>query len=334
MKCKRRSGELAAPPGDRLISLQNCCCILHPLMIVSTGVLYLEDPPMKTPLLTMAVLALSAFTANQSFSGFLDDVGKVVTAPIRAPIQATKDVLNGAPPGKIIQNQVNIQVAPQAHIFQDAATVVQKGHDIVTKIPRDAIQRNLGGDWLRGYDILTASQRVQFEIAMTSGRFLAQCAQTQQCGINQLTAIPVAAAMRDAYRAYVTYSYPLHPSIIPVLSRVVPPQVLASARWTVGNTPDFTVPGFLNSANSLFGSQHAVTLANVMIFSQMPNLQSNDWVWLLHEMFHIEQYMRYSGDPLESIDGFAVDYVDHYNQMESEAQNNAVARFNLLRQSM
>jgi hypothetical protein len=51
-------------------------------------------------------------------------------------------------------------------------------------------------------------------------------------------------------------------------------------------------------------------------------------------MFHIEQYMRYSGDPLESIDGFAVDYVDHYNQMESEAQNNAVARFNLLRQSM
>lgn len=77
-----------------------------------------------------------------------------------------------------------------------------------------------------------------------------------------------------------------------------------------------------------------MTLANVMIFSQMPNLQSNDWVWLLHEMFHIEQYMRYSMDPLEAIDGFAVDYVGHYNEMESEAQNNAIARFNMLRQMM
>jgi hypothetical protein len=289
---------------------------------------------MKTTFMTLAVLAFSAVaTSNQSFAGFLDDVGKVVTAPIRAPIQATKDVLRGAPPGKIIQNQVNIQVAPQAHIFQDAATVVQKGHDIVTKIPRDAIQRNLGGDWVRGYDILTASQRVQFEIAMTSGRFLAQCVQTQQCSINQLTAIPVAAAMRDAYRVYVTYSYPLDPNLIQILSRVVPQQVLTAARWTVGNTPDFTVPGFLNSGNSLFGSQHAVTLANVMIFSQMPNLQSpNDWVWLLHEMFHIEQYMRYSMNPLEAIDGFAVDYVGHYNQMESEAQNNGLARFNALQQ--
>jgi hypothetical protein len=289
---------------------------------------------MKSRLLPAAVLALSLFAINQSFSGFLDDVGKVVTAPIRAPIQATKDILQGAPPGKIIQNQVNIQVAPQAHVFQDAATVVQRGHDIVTNIPRDAIQRNLGGDWVRGYDILTASQRIQFEMAMTSGRFLAQCAQTQQCNINQLTAIPVAAAMRDAYRAYVTYSYPLDPNLMSVLSRVVPPQVLGSARWAVGNTPDFTVPGFLNSANGLFGSQHAVTLANVMIFSQMPNLQSNDWVWLLHEMFHIEQYMRYSPEPLEAIDGFAVDYVGHYNQMESEAQDNAVARFNILRQVM
>jgi hypothetical protein len=289
---------------------------------------------MKTRFLPAAVLALSAVTLNQSFAGFLDDVGKAVTAPIRAPIQATKDVLQGAPPGKIIQNQANIQVAPQAHVFQNTATIVQRGHDIVTRIPRDAIQRNLGCDWVRGYDILTASQRVQFEMAMTSGRFLAQCARTQQCSINQLTAIPVAAAMRDAYRAYVTYSYPLDQNLMRVLSRVVPPQVLARALWTVGNTPDFTVPGFLNSGHSLFGTRHAVTLANVMIFSQMPNLQTDDWVWLLHEMFHSEQYMRYSMDPLEAIDGFAVDYVGHYNQMEDEAQNNAIARFNFLRQMM
>ena len=31
-----------------------------------------------------------------------------------------------------------------------------------------------------------------------------------------------------------------------------------------------------------------------------------------------------------SIDGFAVDYVANYTAMENEAQNNAVARFNIL----
>jgi hypothetical protein len=271
--------------------------------------------------------------ATQCLAGFLDDVGKVVTAPIKAPIQATKDVLKGAPPGKIIQNQTNIHVAPQAHIFQDAAKVVDRGNAILTNIPRNAIQQNLGDDWLHGYDMLTASNRVQFEVAMTSGRFLAQCVQTQQCNINQLAAVPVAAAMRDAYRAYVTYSYPLDPQLAQVLSRVVPQHVLVRARWTVGNTPDFTVPGFLNSGHSVFGQQHAVTLANVMIFSQMPDLNYEDgWVWLLHELFHIEQYMRYSSaDMLESIDGFAVDYVTNYNQMENEAQSNAIARYNALR---
>ena len=280
--------------------------------------------------------AAVACIPSSASAGIFDDAVRIVTAPIRAPVEATRDVLRGAPPGQIIQNQVNIHVAPQARIAQNAAQVVQRGHEIITRIPRDVIQNNLGGDWVRGYDILTASQRIQFEIAFTSGRFLGHCIHNiQQCNINQLTAVPLAGAMRDAYRAYVTYSYPLDPFLMQTLSRVVPWQVLAAARWTVGNTPDMTIPGFLNAGHSAFGNQHAVTLANVMIFSQMPDLRfEGGWVWLLHELFHIEQYMRYSGDPLESIDGFAVDYVSNHGGIESEAQNNAVARFNILRQQM
>ena len=92
-----------------------------------------------------------------------------------------------------------------------------------------------------------------------------------------------------------------------------------------------TVPGFLNSGNSAFGNGHAVTLGNLMIFSAMPDVNTyGGAVWLLHELFHIEQYLRYSFDPLESIDGFAVDYIRNYNGMENEAQNNAVARLNTL----
>jgi hypothetical protein len=63
----------------------------------------------------------------------------------------------------------------------------------------------------------------------------------------------------------------------------------------------------------------------------MPDLSTqNGAIWLLHELFHIEQYMRYSMNPLEAIDGFAVDYVRNYQGMENEAQSNAVARHQML----
>jgi hypothetical protein len=88
----------------------------------------------------------------------------------------------------------------------------------------------------------------------------------------------------------------------------------------IGNTPDFTVPGFLNSANEVFGTAHAVTIGNIMIFSRFPDLRYvNDWHWLLHEMRHIDQYMSFSAEALESIDGFAVDYIQNYKSMEHDA---------------
>jgi len=149
--------------------------------------------------------------------------------------------------------------------------------------------------------------------------------------MDQLAAVPVAAAMRDAYKMYAPNAMPLDPQLINYLSRVVPMNVLLSARWTVGNVPNFTVPGFLNAGYEAAGRSHAVTLGNVMIFSQTPDPNS-DLTWMLHEMFHIEQYMRYSMDPLESIDGFAVEYVQHFNSMENEAENAAQQRFANLRQ--
>jgi hypothetical protein len=262
---------------------------------------------------------------------FLEEAGKALAAPVTAPVQVLKDLSAGRPANEIVQNQINIQVGAPAVAAGSAISLIQKGNDFINKVPRDAISSVLGPDWRQGYDILTASQRIQMEIAFTSGRYLASCAATGACGLNQLAAVPVAAAMRDAYKAYWGQSQPLDPQLINVLSRAVPFGVLGAARWVVGNTPNMTVPGFLNYGHSAFGTQHAVTLGNLMIFSQMPDLNtSGGTVWLLHELFHIEQYSRYSNDPLEAIDGFAVDYVTNYNGMENEAQNNALQRFNFL----
>ncbi len=276
--------------------------------------------------------AFFAISTSSAYAGnFLEEAGKALAAPVTAPVQVLKDLSAGKPANEIVQNQINIQVGAPAVAAGSAISLIQQGNDFINKVPRDAIESALGPDWRQGYDILTASQRIQMEIAFTGGRYLAGCAATGACGLNQLTAVPVAAAMRDAYKAYWGQSQSLDPQLINVLSRAVPFGVLSSARWVVGNTPNMTVPGFLNYGHSAFGTQHAVTLGNLMIFSQMPDLNTpSGSVWLLHELFHIEQYTRYSTDPLEAIDGFAVDYITNYNGMESEAQSNAVVRFNFL----
>jgi hypothetical protein len=251
---------------------------------------------------------------------FFSDVAKVVTAPITAPVEATKRLLEGDDPAKVITRPIQAG----GRVIQQTVQTADVVKDQVLNVPREAIRNTLGEDWERGFDTLTALQRVQFEMQLTSGRFLGGCLQGQQCDVQAISAMPVAASMRDAYKVYVSYSVPLHPGVQQQVSVVVPGGLLGYSRIAVGNVPDFTVPGFLNAANSTIGNDHAVTLGNLMIFSRWPDLTNcSDIDWLLHELYHVNQYSRYSANVLESIDGFAVDYVGHFNSMEEDARNNA-----------
>src|SRR3954469_5258805 len=147
-------------------------------------------------------------------AGFFEKLRDAATAPVRAPAQAVQDVIHGRPPSEVVQNQLNIQVGAPAVAAGSAIQLIQKGHDFVQSIPRDFIANNLGGDWLRGYDTLTASQRLQQEMSFTMGRYLAQCAATRQCSPDQAVAMPVAAALRDAYKVYFNYSRPIDPQLV------------------------------------------------------------------------------------------------------------------------
>src|SRR4051812_14180190 len=73
-----------------------------------------------------AIMALALTFPSRATPGFLDDVGKAVTAPIRAPIQATKDVLRGAPPGQIIRNQLDVQYGPKGRCCETLRTRYKK----------------------------------------------------------------------------------------------------------------------------------------------------------------------------------------------------------------
>lgn len=271
--------------------------------------------------LISALLATSAVYPMPALAGgFLEDVARGAVDIVTAPVTDTIRIIEGDDPSEVIEDHIGRQVN-QAEIFANAAEDLNES---VYSVPRGAIADAFGDDWARGFDIMTASNRVQAEMAFTSGRFLGQCAEGGPCNLEQITAMPLAAQMRDAYRVYYDYSSWIGDSLADELSPAVPREILRSARIAVGRTPDFTIPGMLNAGYEVTGSGHAVTIGNVMIFSRDLDLtQCSDFSWLLHELGHIEQYMRYSGDVLESIDGFAVDYVSHFNGIEDDAENTA-----------
>lgn len=277
--------------------------------------------------LTGAMFA--AAIATPACADLFGDVVKIVTAPIVVPVQATVDVLQGRDPTR----SANEAAQAAGRTLNNGLNAAQQVHNQILNVPRTAIANNFGGDWLQTYDTLTASQRVQTEMGFTGGRFLGHCLETTQCNPNQIVAMPVAASLRDAYKVYMPYSTPLDPRAQAILGRVMPMSIVAGARIAIGNAPNFTLPGFLNYGHERFGSGHAVTIGNLMIFSRPLNSNSlDDWNWLLHELHHIEQYSGYSGNVMESIDGFSVDYVYHYNSMENEAQAAADQRQAMLNQ--
>lgn len=265
---------------------------------------------------TFPVYALPSVCSGDIFS----DIADIALAPITAPFEATKAIIEGDDPTKVVTDPIQSGGRVINQVVQD----VERVHDVISQSSRDLISNNLGDDWARGFDILTSSQRISFEMQMTGGRFLGDCLQSGQCDVRKVAALPVAAAMRDAYKMYIDYSSPLDPQLQQYLSVVVDWRVVSQARITVGSTPDFTIPGFLNAAYEASGSGHAVTLGNLMVFSRQPDLSTcDDFIWLLHEMRHIQQYMGYSNNVLESIDGFAVDYIDNYGGMEDDAEATA-----------
>lgn len=278
----------------------------------------------KRPILVLSTTLLINVSVN-SYGQFWKDVGRAVTAPITAPFETTKRIVQG----NNVKDAIVGPWQPAGRLIQQGSQVFQTAQNVFTRVEGSVIERTLGSGWRKGYEALTASQRVQFELATTSGRYLGGCLAGQQCTTTQLVAGPLAASLRDAYKVYFNYSYPLPPQIVQVLSTVMPQDVAMSARWAVGSTPNFTVPGFLNFGNEAFGSSgHAVTIGNVMIFSRWPDLSTTSgWNWLLHELRHIEQYKRYNyTEPFEAIDGFCVEYVRNWKNLEQDAETTAQAR--------
>lgn len=277
---------------------------------------------MKTKTLLIALSATTlisspAFAIKIKVPKIIPKVFEVIISPPIAGGTILYDTLKGDKPGTTLDKANDFT----GKAVEKAADVVQKANDLVLKLPRDGIRATLGDDWAKAYDILTASQRIQNEVGSTGGKFLGKCIAGDSCGLQEVAAIPLAAGLKDAYKVYIESSKPIDPQLVQILSHVMPGNIVTSARWMVAKTPDLTIPGFLNAANEARGDGHAVTIGNLIIFSRPPDFAKlGDWVWVLHELRHVEQYAAFSGNPLEAIDGFAVKYLTDHSAMEAEAQ--------------
>lgn len=261
---------------------------------------------------------LMIFT-QPAFADFWSDLRDGTVDVITAPTQMTIDVLKGDNP---VDTAVGA-VRSQGQILRSGVDEVSRVNSFMYGIPAPVLERALGRDWARAYNNLTASQRIQTEIGLTGGRYFADCIATGQCQVERAVAMPLAAALRDAYKSNFGQAGPpnmqFHQQV--AASGVVPLWVLQNTRVITTGTPDISVPGLLNSGFRIQGNDHAVTIANLLFFSRQPNVNScSDLSWIMHELFHVEQYFRFSGHPLEAIDGFASAYVQSYGQIEREAE--------------
>jgi hypothetical protein len=176
------------------------------------------------------------------------------------PTKVPRAILNGKNPIEAKVDQKREQGTAAGRVVRDGTQAVGELHATIVDLHRDRIRRTFGPEWVRAYDLLHAPQRTGFEAAMSGSRLLGHCLQGDRCTVEEIAAMPLAEALRDAWKEYAPYARPLPLGIQHKLRRVLPPEIVAGVRYVVADLPDLTVLGMLNAANGAFGTEHAVTI--------------------------------------------------------------------------
>jgi hypothetical protein len=212
--------------------------------------------------------------------------------------------------------------------------------DFVNGTAQSLIRNAFGQDAVKVFNALTLVPRIQDEMWLGEAEFLSGCIRDGTCDPLLLASLPVAAALRDAYKRYRPVSELLPAPVVDILRGTVPDYVLDQARWVFSAPPDFSaIPGYLNTAirlNPLDPVAHAVTVGDVMIFTDPLALScgSGDLAHLLHELRHVETYLSFNRNAIKSIEPFSRLYLTHRDSLEVEAQSTGTTRANAVSQKL
>lgn len=132
----------------------------------------------------------------------------------------------------------------------------------------------------------------------------------------QITAAPLAAAIRAAKDAHAEDAKPIPTDVRTALRGYFSETTLARAKYAVGSV-EITLPNFIGRGAKLFGNDYAVVVDDIIVFNTEPPSYSQGAFWWAHEMTHVQQYEAMG------IEVFAYEYQLRHQRFEDEADANA-----------
>lgn len=139
----------------------------------------------------------------------------------------------------------------------------------------------------------------------------------------EIVASPVAVVLAGALAAAAEQLRPAAETI-PTMVRLAlsghfSSSLLSRARFTIGRI-GITLPEAINGFQDFMGNHaHAVTVDDVIVFSQEPGQSEQAVRFWAHELQHVVQYTELG------VAGFAMRYVTDYQSLESEAEAKAAS---------
>lgn len=266
--------------------------------------------PLAIALITLVGLTGDAWALKINLKKVAGDIANIVKQspkiinPILTPISIAT--------GKVNPLDIKDFLAQQGKAIGSITESTRNLAAIPDQMAASAISKVAGDKALIVYELATTAGRIQREFAFTATGQAAAALQGQDPLIS--LAMPLAAALRDAYNQQINGAKPFPKEVIDTLSPILPPDILLAARFTTNNLR-ITLPSAINQGNLLFDNEHAVTVDNLIIFTKEPDFDDiDDLVFVSHELFHVKQYKDWG------VDKFAFNYLKNSRAIEDQAK--------------
>lgn len=191
-------------------------------------------------------------------------------------------------------------------------------HNKIENAAIEVVRKELGDDIANALSLGQMPDAVVRSTAVTiidkTGQLLTG-EKTLEESVNELIGLPLAGALKQAYDALLPRSKPLPDDVRTALYAGFDRSLIDNARFVVTSL-EGNLPAIVNTLNTKIGesdgSNHAVTVGNVIAFETLPTVA--DIKFWAHEIIHTRQYKELG------IDGFAAKYVTNYRSIEEEAK--------------
>ncbi|UYV13784.1 MAG: hypothetical protein NCW75_05740 [Phycisphaera sp.] len=260
-----------------------------------------------------AVLQITSPTlASGPFDKLLDDVkkttGDVLETGLRVTTAPARTIINA---GRAASGSMNSSQIYQP--FRRLGNSASRTTDHVTRYataPQDVLleaaaklANESGSDEVRFIvDIGTLQHRISNELFRSTGGAVSGSLRGQNP--LQVTAAPLAAAIRAARNQHAPRAQPLPEDVKDGLRPYLPSHVLNRAQYAVG-TVEITLPNFIGKGHKFFDQHKAVVVDDIIVFPTSPPSFDESPYWWAHEVLHVQQYHDMG------VEMFAYEYIRH-----------------------